>query len=322
MAKAVEQLQSGLTVAHAWLGGQANGSRMSVRQACHDGDTVSVDPAGNLGVRLLGVDAPEVSFPLPDHPNTFTGIKSPAWTAFLTDPFAVTLPPFKKALPAGLVADLRARLGPNCAPNHARHALAATRGLEALAEADRTAAAETFDTFKFFLAFAHDVIDRYGRFLGYLNHDLPAPPRPLSYNERLLSAGLVTPYFIWPNTDPFRKQSSLDAAVPRPGAPIRDANLDRARASVRDARAAHAGIFEAGDPLMLLPFELRYLARTSGSGAEQRRSGPDRWVIDLATPTDKLLQPPDYVTIPKLEDRLFVPAEFVALFIEKGWKRA
>jgi len=326
MAKAVEQLQSGITVAHAWLGAQANGDRMSVRQACHDGDTVSVDPAGNIGVRLLGVDAPEVSFTLPNQPNTFTSIKSAGWTAFLTDPFAATLPPFVPALPPALVADLKARLGPNCAANHAAHALAATRELEKLAEADRTGAAETLETFKFFLAFAYDVIDRYGRFLGYLNHDLPSPPRPRPYNERLLIGGLVTPYFIWPNIDPFRKQPSLDKAVPRPGAPINDANLDRARKAVRDARTNHLGVFSAADPLKLLPFELRYLARTfsdpGGHGGQRVRGGPDRWVIDLAAADDRLLPPTTYTAVANLEDRLFVPSEFIPLFVDKGWKKA
>src|SRR5262249_51769338 len=217
MAKAVEQLQSGMTVAHAWLGAQANGSRMSVRQACHDGDTVSVDPAGNIGVRLLGVDAPEVSFTLPNQPNTFTSIKSAGWTAFLTDPFAATLPPFVPALPPALVAALQSPLAPHRGPNHAAHALAPARELEKLAEAARTGAAETLETFKFFLAFAYDVIDRYGRFLGYLNHDLPSPPRPRPYNERLLIGGAVAPHFLLPHIYPISKKPSLDKARPRPG---------------------------------------------------------------------------------------------------------
>jgi hypothetical protein len=37
-----------------------------VRQQTHDGDTAIVDPRGNLSVRFLGVDAPEISFTLPD----------------------------------------------------------------------------------------------------------------------------------------------------------------------------------------------------------------------------------------------------------------
>ena len=64
MAKAIFTLKSGLKVGRVALGahGDVPGS---VRQQTHDGDTVIVDPDGNLGVRFLGVDAPEVSFTLP-----------------------------------------------------------------------------------------------------------------------------------------------------------------------------------------------------------------------------------------------------------------
>jgi hypothetical protein len=197
MAKAVEQTRSGHTIAHAGLGLHPNGKRMSVREAVHDGDTVNVDPDGNVSVRLLGVDAPEVSFTLPGRPpNTFISIDSSEWTTFLTDPFAAGLPEFNPPLPAPLMADLQNRLGPTCAPNHARHARSSTRTLEGMIEQDRTQNGQTTDTFRFFLAFANDVIDRYGRFLGFLNEDLPNPPRPLSYNERLLAEGRVIPYFI------------------------------------------------------------------------------------------------------------------------------
>jgi hypothetical protein len=189
-------------------------------------------------------------------------------------------------------------------------------------ETDRTQNGDTLDSFKFFLAFATDVIDRYGRFLAYLNRDKPKPPRPPSYNERLLAGGWAVPYFIWPNIDPFRAQSSLTDAVPTPGQPINDPTFDRARQSVRDARAAHAGIFEAANPLALLPFELRFLARVTKRSAQQIRTGPDRWVIDLSAGNDQLLTPHRYTEIPYAEDRLFVPAEYTPLFIEKGWIRS
>jgi hypothetical protein len=50
---------------------------------------------------------------------------------------------------------------------------------------------------------------------GYVNCDQPNPPRPESYTERLLATGVVAPYFIWPNLDPYRSQDSL-AGHPRP----------------------------------------------------------------------------------------------------------
>jgi len=62
--------------------------------------------------------------------------------------------------------------------------------------------------FVFFLRYAKDVIDRYGRLLAYLtvNVENPADIPALSYNEFMLESGLAAPYFIWPNLDPFKKQ--------------------------------------------------------------------------------------------------------------------
>jgi hypothetical protein len=323
MAKAIEQLPNGQMIGHAALGLRANGTRDTVKQAVHDGDTVVADPEGNLDTRLLGVDAPEASFNLPNQPpKKFFPISSQEWVTFLNDPFAAGLPAFDPPLPPLLVADLQARTGPTCAANHAHHATAATTAHEQFIENDRVQNNETLDSFRFFIAFAGDILDRYGRLLGFFNIDKQAPPRPLSYNERLLAAGAVTPYFIWPNVNPFRRQPTLVEAVPVAGQPITDPSLDRARKSVKDARAAHAGIFETADPLQLLPFELRYLARTTKRGAQDFRPGPDRWVIDLSAGDDKLLPPHQYIEVPLPEDRLFIPSEYTPLFVELGWKKA
>jgi hypothetical protein len=46
-----------------------------------------------------------------------------------------------------------------------------------------------------------------------------------------------------------------------------------------------------------------------------------RWVIDLASDEGVLLAPIDYHTIERIEDRLFVPVEYVPLFENKDWKR-
>ena len=64
MASAIEQLPSGLTIGHAQLGmhGVQQGT---INQQVHDADTVTALLNGNVGVRFLGVDAPEVSFTLP-----------------------------------------------------------------------------------------------------------------------------------------------------------------------------------------------------------------------------------------------------------------
>jgi hypothetical protein len=59
-------------------------------------------------------------------------------------------------------------------------------------------------------------------------------------------------------------------------------------------------------------FELRFLSR---------RQPPDRWVIDLGRDDDALLPPQAYFTIPNPEDRLYIPGEYVPLFVEAGWRR-
>ena len=105
-----------------------------------------------------------------------------------------------------------------------------------------------------------------------------------------------------------------------PNQEIHDPTLDAARQAVADARQNGDGIFDAKDPVQLMPFELRFLGRTSSDGAT--RTGPDRWIIDLSQATDLLLSPQRYAEIPNIEDRLFVNAEDAPNFVEPGWSRA
>jgi endonuclease YncB( thermonuclease family) len=322
VAKAIFQLKSGRTAGVALLGlhGDVAGS---VDQETHDGDTVNVQADGNFGVRFLGVDAPEISFTLPGHPDDFQSIDSDGWKAFLADPFAAEFGAFDPPLAAELRAHLEAQTGEGTAENHARLAKAAQEALKAMIKEDIQALGVDATKFRFFLAFANEVMDGYGRMLCYLNRDQKTepPPRPKSYNERLLAAGNVTPYFIWPNLDPYKRPfPSLVDAVPEPGsavpagAPAEATKLlEDARASVRAARENHLGVFEQADPLRLLPFELRFLAR---------RKPPDRWVIDLGAGDAVIHKPQQYPSIANLEDRLFVPAEYVPLFVSKGWQAA
>jgi endonuclease YncB( thermonuclease family) len=321
MAKAIEQLASGMVIGHAKLGRHGEG-RGSVTQQVHDGDTANTEAVGNFGVRFLGVDAPEVSFTLPGgDPLRFVPLTNQAWQAPLADPFAASLPPFDPPIDAALQAHLAGRVGQGTAANHARHAERAHRGLEQHVGNDLEALGHSTEEFEFFLAFAGEVMDRYGRLLGYLNRQQPSAtspsPRPLSYNERLLEGGLVTPYFIWPNVNPFRRQRTLPAAVPRPGTASQlasaESSLRRARAWVAQARDQGTGLYEPPDPLQLFPFELRFISR---------RQPPDRWVIDLGRGDDLLLPPQAYFTIPNPEDRLYIPSEYVPLFVEAGWRRA
>jgi hypothetical protein len=219
----LEELGS-LRVGYAELG--MHGDRQgSVNQQVHDGDTITVkaarrepeDEIGNLAVRFLGVDAPEVSLPLPGQ-DGFAGISDDRWKEYLKDPLRE---PFDPPLDGDLIEHVRDRLGPNAAANHARHTEEGHRALEDLILEDLDELGQESADFRFFLVFAHEVMDGHARLLCYVNRFLPSEngptPRPQSYNVRLLGAGRVTPYFIWPNVDPFRRSGSLVEAVPEPG---------------------------------------------------------------------------------------------------------
>jgi endonuclease YncB( thermonuclease family) len=323
MAKAIETLASGLKVGHAALGAHGD-VQGTVRQQTYDGDTIIVDPDGNLGLRFLGVDAPEVSFPLPGNSTAFISITDPRWVAFLEDPFDDTYGAIDPPLDSALQASLAPRVGPGAATNHTELARSAEHALEALIESDIAVLQQTPETFRFFCSFANEVMDAYGRLLCYINRDQPdaddPEPRPRSYNERLLALGHVTPYFIWPNLDPYMQPKRLVDAVPLPSnvAPADTtieeiASFEAARESVRQARLAGLGVFDPADPLRVYPFELRFLSR---------RRPPDRCVIDLSAGDDLLRDPQSYHLIPNVEDRLFVPAEYAALFVSKGWQAA
>ena len=64
MAKAIEQLPSGITVGHVGLG-YRSGVAGSVRQQVHDGDTIVVRAIGSLGVRFPGRTARKSASPFP-----------------------------------------------------------------------------------------------------------------------------------------------------------------------------------------------------------------------------------------------------------------
>jgi hypothetical protein len=314
MAKAIETFKF-LTVGHFGLGTRGAGVG-SPAQQIHDGDTLTVRALGNFGVRFLGVDAAEESFDLPGTPSgDFVGIEKPAWETFLSNPFdEATYGPI--VLSAGLKRYLRGVTGPGTAANHAHHSDLATAGLKKFVADDLTRLGKTSETFEFFLAFAYEIMDGYGRLLAYINCDQAESPRPLYYNERMLEAGLVVPYFIFPNIDPFVADKSPLRSGDTPVAfreKIRKSRkMTAARAWVSAARTAGIGVFDRTNPLKLLPFELRFLA--------QRRA-PNRWIIDLGKDDNVLLKPENYYKITNLEDRLFIPEEFVPLFQAKGWKK-
>lgn len=217
-------------------------------------------------------------------------------------------------------------MGPGTAANHHRHSVAAEKALEREITNDMRELGQSGEEFRFFLSFAREIMDDYGRLLCFINRDQPPADgggpgrpseRPLSYNERQLQNGMANPYFIWPNLNPFlRQKGSLASAVVEPGKGAELARKDKTLRSTRDwvkeARENEIGIHEKEDPLRLDPSELRILAR---------RRPPDRWVIDLTADDDVLMRPQNYHAVSNPEDRLFVPAEYVPLFVERGWRR-
>jgi hypothetical protein len=208
-------------------------------------------------------------------------------------------------------------VGPGAAANHHRHAVAAGNSLIELVQSDIDELGQDTTTFHYFLAFEFEVFDSHGRFLAFVNRDQQNPtvpsPRPLSYNERQLERGVALPFFIWPNIDPFRQGNLLDAVL-EPGTGPEAANsrsLRRARQFVQQARTDERGLFNPADLLRFEAFEVRFLAR---------RQPPDRPVIDLSRADDVIVDAQHYFRIPNPEDRLFIPAHFVPLFVARGWR--
>ncbi len=318
MAKALE-VKNNFKMGHFQFGfhGQQRGS---VKQIVHDGDTVSLNTSFNFGTRFLGIDTPEVSFNIRN--DSFISLSNLQWTQFFVSGEWKNNFPIKPALRNHLIMLIGD--GTKVAPNHDKHAKNATLALEGLIQADLDLAtaqtAGTKDNFEFFLSFGYEFLDVYGRLLCYLAADeknFNPPQRPLSYNEQQLANGTAVPFFIYPNVQPFLNIDPFDKENSKPVGFWKKINsakrLQDARKFVSAARTAKIGIFDAADPLILLPFELRYIARKNGKG-------PDRFVIDLGqNGSNVILKPEKYFKIKNYEDRLFIPKEFVPLFTSNGW---
>jgi hypothetical protein len=293
---------------------KSDGSLQTLDQSVPDGDTVGLQLNGTGSIRFLGIDSPEKAFEQPlGGGQALDGLK---WQEYLTDPFSKGYP--GHLLESPLAAHLKLRFGIGAAANHHKHAIAAGENLKLLIQADATELGQTLEAFQYFLSFSYEVFDRYGRFLAFLNRNQPKDetpvPRPPSYNERQLQAGRALPYFIFPNVSPFRDKGTVSEAVLKPktaNTKAETGELKRARDAVKSARLNKQGVFDAGDPLQFEAFEVRYLGRAET---------PNRAVIDLSKNDDVILRPQSYFKIPNAEDRLFIPAEFVPLFVAKGWR--
>lgn len=285
----------------------------SIKQIVSDGDTVNVSSANNFPIRFLGIDTPESKLPKPNSDTlTFASTNSEIFQQLLSDPFSADFDPIPD-MDDPLLDHLNELAADNAAEVHHRFAKDAERALEDLIQSDR----EVTGNGEFFLAFAYDALDFFGRLLAYVHPNQPGVARADrlgNYNERLLETGLAAPYFIFPNVDPFRTTGSpVDAvklATDQQTILNSAPTLVSARAKVNAARIAEAGIFNPVQPIGFQAFEFRFLAR---------RTLPSRWLVDLSKNDKKILPPQKYIQIPKLEDRLFIPSEFVPLFHASGW---
>ncbi|MCA9047802.1 MAG: hypothetical protein KDA89_03690 [Planctomycetaceae bacterium] len=294
----------------------ADGQPVSVEDQVHDGDTINVRPDGDIGVRLLGIDTPEISFVFPG--ASFTDLSDSRWNEFLTTPFDSRWGEFNSAVPADLQQWILSKVRGQPGSDHHAHAVQATDELRSLIRADMEIMGQDLNTFSYYMNFGFEVMDGYGRFLCTINRNQPdrsrPTPRPPTYNLRLLERGRAFPYFIWPNVNPWERPDSIQKAVIPPGKARELAATDRellmARRFVSNARSRHLGIYDSMNPLLLEPFELRFLAR---------RELPERRLIDLTSDSNRLIAPQKYFEVSNPEDRLWIPSIYVPLFEKAGW---
>lgn len=291
--------------------GQGTGS---AKQIVHDGDTVNISLDRNIAIRFLGIDTPEISLQFPGS-ESFVAIKDERWADFFSSgrwKWQIQLDPELMGYLENKIGD-----GKNVSTNHSKLAKEAEDNLEKLVSQDLVTSGKEKTDFSFFMAFAHEFLDGYGRLLCYLHPDkenFDDKKQRISYNERQLADGYAEPYFIWPNIQPFIKIRPFEEESITPSqfwTQIEGSKrLALARKSVKEARQAQKGIF-GQERLLVSAFELRFLAR---------KRGPDRYVIDLENAgSNKLLPPEKYHQIQYPEDRLFVPREYVPIFRAYGW---
>jgi hypothetical protein len=135
-----------------------------------------------------------------------------------------------------------------------------------------------------------------------------------------LKTGYAVPYFIFPNVDPFIKFNSILDAIPEV---IQDrfafykliqrsSKLKRVREYLEKIRSGNDNtLFTGENTLKLLPSELRIL---------ERRKKPFRYVMDFSNPEPVIIPPEDYYLIRNVEDRFFIPEEYIPIFEKRGYK--
>lgn len=118
----------------------------------------------------MGVDTQEISF---KHPETekFVGLGSDLWNEFLSDPFTTKWN--QPEMEEGLKEYLTSKIGTGTAKNHYEHAILAQKSLESEVLGDIKHLHQTNETFQFFLTFADEIMDGYGRLLAFVNRNQP-----------------------------------------------------------------------------------------------------------------------------------------------------
>ncbi len=235
-----------------------------------DGDT----PEVKMGLRMLGIDAPELHFPLGSDPVS-------------QDPVLEALP--KTAAWAKLPKDLQHYLLPRLEKAGTRQkawGMKAKAAFEAMV-AEGLAVKGTTRRRNLFLACGPEVFDRYGRILAYVGPCVPkaergdAPP-PDTFNLNMLQGGWAAPCIHKEN-------------VPKPK------DMALAIAAVQNARKKKLGFWaEAG--LVLHGYEFRSLCRLAAGEAGFTYSITDARTLKAAKPT--VLSPVEYIQVPE-EYRVF-----------------
>lgn len=206
--------------------------------------------------------------------------------------------------------------------NHYNNSLRSAEILLEIIKKDHQKTVQSGKQYKFFFRFSHEILDVYGRLLGYIHQDKGEGERGSneSYNERMLKMGYAIPYYIFPNIDPFIKFNSILDAIPDVHGDRfafgrllqKSSKLRKAREAVTKIRSQkEPSLFTGENSLKLLPFELRFL---------QRRERLNRYVMDLSNPEPVVYPPQDYHLIANEEDRLFIPEEYVFIFEKRGYK--
>lgn len=239
-----------------------------------DGDTVFI----NEGIRMLGIDTPEIHFPGRSRPSNHDEALQNLSNE-LTEAGVNTR----------LASHLRQRLRRHAGTRQLEQGEAATEALRNSVDrrlarySDRTG--NRIRDRDLYIQVASDVFDHYGRMLAYIapsytrreRQEIPPSRRP-TFNLQMLRLGWATTIFIYPNI-PKREDLLL------------------ARSAVRRARLNRTGAW--ADPHLLLGYEFRSCVRLT--------RGEDDWItrycIDITN--RRIYEPQDYHLV-EPENRIFV----------------